>query len=85
MHISVTLDTLSVLCLRVVSVLSPLSLFSRGGSQIALRYSNEARACYKVSSKRIEFFQLLIMLKSLLVKRTAVPKPMDILALSGST
>ena len=36
MHISVTLDTLSMLCLRVVSVLSPLSLFSRGGSHIEI-------------------------------------------------
>ena len=34
MHISVTLDTLSVLCLCVVSMLSPLSLFSCGGSQL---------------------------------------------------
>ena len=35
MHISMTLDTLSVLCLCVVSVLSPVSLFFRGSSQIA--------------------------------------------------
>ena len=46
MRISVNLDTLSVLCWRVVSVLSPLYLFSRGGSQFIMPDAVNGKMAY---------------------------------------